>query len=326
MKNVECREPWTDRKEVASFIREPYVYRVKSKYVQKLTAQYGSMMTAFPDFDDNAVNAILDYIKNESKRQGAEDDEITMEGAKSGAPIYKSDSTSLVLSQPCSADTIYKPIPKSEQSFFDNSIQSDYPSAPDTVPVNPDNKPAKAETMEGLREGFTDSNPTSGMYDFQIKTLGWYNVDAEVEGYAGTKNVTVLVEPKGITDVNLHVYLFCPENKTLSVSNERKGSMYGFNKIDNKIPLFINSRALLFAFGSKGGSVYYGIKEFIIKDVQTILVDVKETTTEELQKAITARQLDGIDLGIEKKEEVIIERLCDESKTSPDTAYYLQPK
>ena len=38
----------------------------------------------------------------------------------------------------------------------------------------------------------------------------------------------------------------------LSVSNEKNGTSYSFNKINKGVPLFINDRAVLFAFGSKG--------------------------------------------------------------------------
>jgi len=76
--------------------------------------------------------------------------------------------------KPCGSDTTY--VVKYEES-------QDYPeinpvSAPvDMTATEPANKLQKAETTEGLRNGFTDAlGSYTGVYNFTIKTCGWYNV------------------------------------------------------------------------------------------------------------------------------------------------------
>lgn len=66
--------------------------------------------------------------------------------------------------------------------------------------------------------------------------------------------------------------------------------------------------------------MYYGISEFRIKKEQIIEVNIKETTEEKIRAALYASKIEGIELGIETKEEVIIERDCDDKPARPDTA------
>jgi hypothetical protein len=212
----------------------------------------------------------------------------------------------------CGNDTFYITTPKNDLTFLDTtSVNLQSYNDTDNVP----DKPMKADEMEGLRNGFADPNPTSGMYDFEIKTFGWYNIDAYVEGYEGTSNVKLWAQINGSADIDIDVYLFCPEKKMLSVGQYQQGDKYDkyyFDKINGGVPLFLHDRAILFAFGSKGDKMYYGISEFRIQKNQTIPVNIKETTDEEIRTALRSKNIDGIDLGIEKKEKVVVERSCDE--------------
>lgn len=185
----------------------------------------------------------------------------------------------------------------------------------------------KLENVEDRDIQFTDTNPTSGMYDFEIKTLGWFNIDAAMEGYLGTSNVKIWAQIQVEFEITMHVYLFCPDKQILSVGYEKQGDKYFFNKINGGAPLFLRDRAILFAFGSKGDKMYYGISEFTIQGEQTIQVKVKETTEEEIRSALLSKQMNGIDLGIEKKEQKIIKNHCpDSDEVKKDTALELSPK
>jgi mono/diheme cytochrome c family protein len=319
--DVEFREPWNDRKRIYEFIRNPSGFMSTDRYTQHLKAQYGSMMTAFPGLGTEGTNAVLDYIKNEQYRPGVKEEEENFSDSISNAtPVaaisdtgYNESDTSLypIINSPCKEDTVYISLKKQNQSFFQDDIDSLFNSK--------QLETSKPEDLEGLRNGFTDPNPTEGMYDFEIKTFGWYNVDAYVEGYAGTINVKLYAQIRVDFNIVMHVYLFCPKNKMLSVGYEKKGDTYFFNKINNGIPLFINDKAILFAFGSKGDKMYYGISEFRVQGQQTIIINVKETTEENIREALYSKEIEGIDLGIEKKEQKIIKSNCDENLKA-DTA------
>lgn len=108
--------------------------------------------------------------------------------------------------------------------------------------------------------------------------------------------------------------------------NEYRDGKGYFNKINDGIPLFLRDSAILFAFGSKDEKMFYGISEFVIKSEQTIKIEIKETTEKEIREALFSKSLEGIDLGIEKKEKKIIKKDCNErigiKKTDTTANYY----
>jgi len=324
--NLENRGPWIDRKHIYAWVRNPPLFMQKDRYTQKLKSRYRSMMVAFSDMPDTVIDAILDYIKNESKRPGAMQEEAATTMPLKSDSInlsYELEDTSktpdIVNSRPCKDDTFYLPVPKADQSFFQNVP---FPIADTSViypPVTNNTSLMKTEAYEGLRRGFNDPNPTNGMYDFEIRTFGWYNVDAYVDGYVGTSRVKVWAQVQVEFDITLHVYLFCPRNKMLSVSNHKEGDKYSFDKINGTIPLFLTDRAILFAFGSKDDKMFYGISEFRVAGEQTIQVKVKESSEKEMREALQAKQFEGIDLGVEKKEQRIIQNYCDDDWPGKDT-------
>jgi hypothetical protein len=268
-------------------------------------------MTGFPDLQPEAINAVLDYIKNETFRPGAREDEEKLRDsieAQQESPRMQSDTSfsgvvsGLKNTLSCPDDTIYVNTKEQPESNFEHPAEY-VDTASSTI--------QPAESMEWLRKGFNDANPTSGRYDFEINTLGWYNVDAYVQGYAGTISVKLWGELEMTTKADMQVYLFCPRNKMLSVIHDIKDGKFFFNKIDDGIPLFPGDRAILFAFGSRGDKMYYGISEFWIQREQTIKIKVQETTEDIIKQVLKKGHIDGINLGVEKKEKRILKNNCD---------------
>jgi cytochrome c2 len=56
------RAPWTDRKNIYEWIRNPSAFMARNEYTRKLKEIYKSMMTAFPDLTNEEIDAICDYI------------------------------------------------------------------------------------------------------------------------------------------------------------------------------------------------------------------------------------------------------------------------
>lgn len=313
LKDVENRGPWTDRRNLYQYIRNASKWAFTNPYVKSLKAQFGSIMTAYPALSDTAIDAILLYINTEAKNPSSNEIQIPIAAVSDSSGSYSEPMPS----KPCKDDTTYLPIPEQEETMLEDNTSSVVNTLTDITEEM--NSPLKASTIEGsLRSGFTDRISTFGMYDFSIKTLGWYNIDAAVEGYDGTSIVNVTAELKGEYEAGRisTVYLFCPGNRSLSVSNHFDGNKYSYNKINNGIPLFIGDRAILFAFGSKGDKAYYGISEFKVSFQQTIPVTIFESTDEEIRNALHSKQMDGIDLGIEKKEMRIIKPPCNDTARS----------
>ena len=59
---LEDRHKWADHKELQAWINNPGGYMAKDGYTSGLKAQFGSVMTAFPDITLKDVDAIVDYI------------------------------------------------------------------------------------------------------------------------------------------------------------------------------------------------------------------------------------------------------------------------
>ncbi len=271
------------------FTRNPAV--MEDAYARAIKNKWSPViMTSFPLLSRYDVDAILDYCDNEALLNSWPEKLPAVNTSQ-----VKADSTGKI-DKPCSTtDTIYMTSPVNI-----NTIQI---ISNDILPDAPVNKieTRKPEEVEGLRRGFTDT-PISGMYEFSIETFGWYNIDAFVEGYAGTTNVKVEANLQMEYKMELHVYLFCPNKKMLSVSNNTKDGVFSFDKIDGKIPLFLNDRAILLAFGSHEGKTFYGTAAFNVQSEQKMNIKIKETSLADLKSFVELNKIDGIKIDATKKE------------------------
>jgi cytochrome c2 len=68
---LEERHKWADHKELLSWINNPAAYMAKDAYTQGLKAEYGSMMTAFPDVTLQDVDNIVAYVNEAAKPAAA---------------------------------------------------------------------------------------------------------------------------------------------------------------------------------------------------------------------------------------------------------------
>ena len=272
------------------FTKNPGSMYENDPYAKQILNKYKAAMTAFPLLSREDVTSILDYCDNEALK----------DGFQANTAVAQIETGQIKDSlNPCFVN---------DTTFFSsvatgNSIKI---ISNDTIPIL--NKPSniglsKPEDMEGLRSGFTDPvSSYSELYEFSIETFGWYNVDAYVEGYAGTTYVSVNVQLQMEYEFEMHMYLFCPDKKMLSVSNENYNGVYSFDKVDGKVPLFLNDEAIILAFGSKGDRLFYGTASFKIQQSQTTIIKVRETSKAELRSFIELNKIDGIKIDANKKE------------------------
>jgi cytochrome c2 len=307
LRGIEKR--WQNHSHLKQWIKN-WPVAVAAGWPEAIRAQYlkGTAMNSFEFLTDRSLNQLIGYITNESLKSGP-------------VSLTETIDTIETYNRPCPDDTIYIPLPIENTSFLDTN---DYSEETVVLPEIRDTTKRKLIDTAFRRGGLNDPNPTAGMYDFTINALGWYNIDAGMEGYEGTTVVKVFAQLQDDFNTDLHVYLFCPDKKILSVGNEQNGNTYSFNKIEGGVPLFIGDRAILFAFGSKDDKMYYGISEFTINNQQTIPVIIKPTTGDEIRQALLSKQMSGIDIGIDKKEMKIVKNPCDYAKrdtvVAPDSA------
>ena len=63
LRGVESRGPWTERKNLIRWVKNPAAMINESEYTKSLYKLYGSLMTPFPNLTDEEINAVFDYIK-----------------------------------------------------------------------------------------------------------------------------------------------------------------------------------------------------------------------------------------------------------------------
>lgn len=290
-----CRQRGTDADWAFRFTNNTNSMLERDTYARSLWAKYGSRMTQF-NLKYKELEAIFDYCDNEADlNPRAEPNTMPIEMPPVNRDTTKGLGTFI---NPCGLDTVYIPTPSDEIEVL---------PLVDTVPIilnSEDLTPrlSDASSTEGYRKGFNEPNPTKGMYDFTIKTLGWYNIDAYVAGYDESTYVEVNVELQMQDDADMNVYLFYPSKKMLSVGTAIGKHSFNFDKVDGKIPLFLNDSVIVLAFGSKGDKTYYGATTFIAKEKQTINLPIKPVGAEELQKFIEKNKINGITIDVNKKE------------------------
>jgi hypothetical protein len=288
-----CRQREPDAEWAYRFTDNVNTMIERDPYAKALWHKFGSVMTQ-QTLTKEEIKDILDYCDNEGLSIPTN---IT-------AAIDTTANTEALL--PCGYDTVY--YPKSDTSI--QILPADTTQIDNTATATELSGPDKAESTEGFRNGFTDKEETSGMYDFSIKTFGWYNIDYYVEGYIGTTYVNVEVQLQTQFEEDMNVYLFCPDKKMLSVAYNHDGAKYWFDKINGKIPLYLNDKAIILAFGSHGDKMFYGTSSFKVKTEQSISIQLKETTEDELKSFIDKNNIEGIEIDTEKKDFNIIKKPC----------------
>jgi hypothetical protein len=313
LRNFRNRGNWKNTQEVYNWIRNPSAYMAKDPYTKNLHNEYGSVMQAFPDFTPRQIIAIISFLEN-----GENDpyDDIIWQAGDSSRTIDTSSFYNIEDQQFCS-DTIYYndsrdtlPLPEIDTAVFynTNTFSNDTVTfSDDTVTLS--NDATLAPATEGLRGGFTDA-PQSRAYVFEIKTLGWYNIDAGVEGRAGTilSDTKVKVANEILQEMN--VYIFFPVQKDLTVGVQHADQLFYFEKANGKLPVFFGSQGVAIAFGSINDEIYVGSKKFIAGRKQEIIVGLKKSSQEEFIALIKNNQIEGIDLNIRKLKMSVVNRPC----------------
>jgi len=291
-----------DRKTLRDFIRHPAAVMAENSYFLCQKYKFGSTMTGFRDLSDRDIDLVLDYIKNEES--GRPDLKPTL---SSQSALIDSTHLSSCIPAPCGFDTLYVDTTQYETAtanMIGLGLEATKNDSLDSQYKKPDSLEAAQRTL-----GFTDVVSTAGRYNFRIKTMGWFNVDAFYEGLKDTKSVDLFVKSDFSEKIDVHV--FFPAKKLLTVGlYHEDDQLYHFQKYKGQIPLFLNDEAIAFGITSVGEKIYYGITPFKVQNNQTIQLKIQESTKEELTRAFKELQLDGIDLDIITKKRIIMPKIC----------------
>jgi mono/diheme cytochrome c family protein len=291
-------------------VENPSKAAKKYPYFQKQIKDYGTLMTGFPQLEKKAIDCIIEYVNAAVKNPKLE---IMPDSIRNR--LWPQTEAILSPNNPCGYDTVYI---NSSLSDIDSNLFSQPESEvsqgiPDTIAIR------EASDLEVLRNGFNDGvYAEKGKYDFTIKTLGWFNIDAFVKGLPGTTNIDLKIDTDFENESILDIHVFMPSKKLLSVAQHRSyDGLFHFEKNEGKAPFFLNDEAIAIALTSKGDNAHYGITKFKITEKQTILIRIKKGAPEQIKDAIQKNQLDGIEIDPVSKERVITAIPCNQK--SPQT-------
>jgi cytochrome c551/c552 len=68
LEGLETRGPWGDKQQLYAWVHNPAAFMAKDPYTQGLKAKYNVVMQAFPNLATKEIDAIVDYVNNESAR------------------------------------------------------------------------------------------------------------------------------------------------------------------------------------------------------------------------------------------------------------------
>jgi len=280
-------------------------------YARHLKSKFGSVMTQF-NLPKRDIKAILDYCDNEGLLNSNKNSD--------SIPL-----NTFVTEHPCGYDTLYYAKPKDnieisaiKENPIDTSSYGDTGLFTDGTVSNQANYDKKEE--EFSKKGYKYVVPEEGVYKFNIEKSGWYNIDVLFDEPSATK-VQLFTEIQMQEKADLTVYLCIPKRKILMEADRHKDNIYLFHYSDPNgfLPMILNDDAFIFATTSIRNKIYYGITKFTIRQQQTIKINVKESSREEILRAFKRNQLDSIKLDIEKQEMEIIEKPCDNYSQKANT-------
>ncbi len=219
-------------------------------------------MPGFPAFSDTAIDYLLAFIESEERKPMSDSSRYDLQPPPvferaDAWPIRPAAST-------YSADSL-------------DSIESDDPKL----------------WEQSLRQGFTDS-----WYRFEIQTFGWYNVDAYVKGLPGTVLCDLTVSLDNFKEtVPMTVYLLVPARRNLSVGVQHEDGQYHFKKDGGRIPLHLDDKAMIVAFGGSGNQVFYGLASFRVAKSQRVKVNINPPVSEQtFVQLMKQKNLQGLEI------------------------------
>jgi len=132
-------------------------------------------------------------------------------------------------------------------------------------------------------------------YQFKIETFGWYNIDIFLKGLPGFEDRELFVRVIGQYKSEVNIYLAIPGRKILVPGGESKtGNGYCFFEDNGKIPLPLNLQGYIIAMGESEGKLLFGMTDFKVANQQSLSLEVRVVTKEEMNISISRIDLGGM--------------------------------
>ena len=316
LSGVEGRGPWTKRSRLLAYTKNPPVFTAHNCYVRNLKNQYGTMMTAFPQLD---ANAIYDYIRNEDYKKGI---------------IYSNSYNSLCGDSCWQYDSLYYEINKIT-STLNNQMQALIDSNGERINFERtfSEDSSFIDSTGYIVQTFSNIDKVEPVkykavyYQFDIKSFDWYNVDFPVkpaESQAGLK-----VEMQGEYKKEMSVFIVVPQYRIFAEGGPLKDeeNTFGFYTRDGKISMPPGLDVTVFAVGEIDGQITFDYKKFISTDKQRIILKPKIVSKKEFNKAVKKFKLRDVSIKAEDSKNADVIRKMDKIiKSNQDLLELYRPK
>lgn len=242
-------------------------------------------MSAFPALSDYDLDAIYGYIENEAYL-------LNIPPGKPQPPIPQDCIDSCTTYNRLTGTLRQqKKILEKDSVRLVNDIRLDTNAASmadsDTV-ILPIPKPDLVSPL----------NNRSLYYQFNITSMGWYNIDILLDDIGATES-TLSVQIETDKKASFDVYLAIPSIKLLAPAGQLdQAGRYGFFTKDGRIPLPQGVDAYLFVMGEKDTTLYFTSKYFITSTTQEFTLTLAPVSRQELEQQLAQLTLSDLTMSV----------------------------
>lgn len=242
---------------------------------------------AFPQLTEKDLDALYAYIKSESEK-------LPKPGGTGGNCCDSCDTYGKAL---YAATGEFRRLPGSEDFF---NLDRDIPLATLNAAAQPIDTTFPIDIFP-IKDVVQPRSAKATYYTINIKAFGWYNIDIMMKDFSKCVPSELFVRIQGTYEIDLNIVLIIPSVKAFVEGGKLKdGKQYGFDETDGKIPLPLNEKCYVLAFGEYGDKIVFGKTLFTATAKQTIDVTMAEINKESMQAVIKEMNLENVDLEVKK--------------------------
>jgi hypothetical protein len=230
-------------------------------------------------FTPRQLNNIYKYIQSESDRMN-----IPYEGGSAYENDKCFDSCQNYISKTRLLNKLKKIEEKKREEFIkQNGEMTNVIPDPTWVPIPP--------PPDDYSWKVSPNNYQATYYQFTVETFGWFNIDMLMVKLGDTvKESELFVTLSGEWRNRVNIFLIIPSYNVYGEGGpaSRNPGEYAFFNKNGLLPLPQNEKAFILAVSEKNDKIGYALKEFRTGLTQKLEVEVRESTKEEFDQAITS--------------------------------------
>lgn len=247
-----------------------------------------TVMTAFPDLSNADLDNIYSYIKAETDKNPKANNDYGKTCCDS-CELYRNELNVI--------NNKREMLIQANEEFFnlDRTVQVPGVISPTFNTLN------NAVDTSVQKKYVSNNSVKATYYTIKVEAFGWFNIDCLMKNYDDCKESELFVRIQGAYKLEYNVSLIIPSRKVFVEGGKlNDDSQYGFFESNGKITLPQNEQCYIIAFAEYNDKIIYGKASFISGIKQTILLNSKETSKENMLKQFASLQLNDLNLKVGK--------------------------